>query len=246
MADDLSDFADLLAATGGDPLARASLRGRRFAGGFAAAAATCWLGVDAERRSPAVTALGPGPAVARLLAEVRDTFPDRAWTSLPREAVSQLAAVGLELTERVDWDFRWTPAAPPPQPAEAAVTVLGAGASDEVAALLELHSPTASTRPGDPAARRWVGAGEPLVVVAADTTGLPDVGHISSVATAAEARGQGWGAAVTAALARMLLAEGCDIVTLGLYAGNDPARRLYSRLGFRDEHERSGGRLVAH
>jgi ribosomal protein S18 acetylase RimI-like enzyme len=66
------------------------------------------------------------------------------------------------------------------------------------------------------------------------------VGHLSSIGTRPEARGQGYGAAVTAALVRRLLAEGCDVVTLGMYESNAPGRALYDRLGMRERGFTSG------
>jgi predicted GNAT family acetyltransferase len=49
---------------------------------------------------------------------------------------------------------------------------------------------------------------------------------------------------VTATLTRALLASGCDVVTLGLYADNLAGRALYDALGFRDDHRFTSGRLV--
>ena len=44
-------------------------------------------------------------------------------------------------------------------------------------------------------------------------------------------RGEGWGAAVTAHLTRLAVAE-TGACALGMFADNDVARRLYHRLGF--------------
>jgi ribosomal protein S18 acetylase RimI-like enzyme len=66
---------------------------------------------------------------------------------------------------------------------------------------------------------------------------------LSSIAVHPEARGRGLGAAVTARLARQLLEDGCDIVTLGMYAENTAGRGLYDRLGMKDDHRFSSGPL---
>jgi len=44
-------------------------------------------------------------------------------------------------------------------------------------------------------------------------------------------RGAGWGAAVTAHLTRLAVAE-VGACALGMFADNDVARRLYHRLGY--------------
>jgi ribosomal protein S18 acetylase RimI-like enzyme len=146
--------------------------------------------------------------------------------------------------EMTDWDLRWLGAPPPEQPGESAVEDIAEEA--EVAALLEASSPTASALPGDPAVRRWVGIrrGSALVACAADTSAATGVGHLSSIAVHPSARGRGLGAVVTAALARRLFAEGCDIVTLGMYADNAYGRAMYDRLGFADDHHFTSGALL--
>ena len=49
---------------------------------------------------------------------------------------------------------------------------------------------------------------------------------------------------MTAALTRALLDEGCDVVTLGLYADNPAARAMYDALQFRDDHRFTSGVLL--
>ena len=148
---------------------------------------------------------------------------------------------GLRL-RGTDWDLRWIAAPPPHQPGEERVRPV-----EDVTAVQELltaSSPTASALPGDPAVRRWVGvrdASGTLVACAADTSGAPGAGHLPSIAVRPEARGQGLGRAVTAALVRQLLAEGNDLVTLGMYADNASARAVYDALGFADEHRFTSG-----
>lgn len=50
--------------------------------------------------------------------------------------------------------------------------------------------------------------------------------------------------AVTAAATRAVLAVGAPVCTLGTYADNRPARRVYARLGYRCEHRFSSRALV--
>jgi ribosomal protein S18 acetylase RimI-like enzyme len=143
-----------------------------------------------------------------------------------------------------DWDFRWLDAPPPRQLGEEQV----APELDEAAVeeLLTAASPTASAQPGDAAVRRWLGVRQvgALVACAADTSAATGVGHLSSIAVHPQVRGRGLGRAVTAALTRQLLADGCDLVTLGLYADNRLGAAMYDALGYADEHRFTSGPLL--
>ena len=70
------------------------------------------------------------------------------------------------------------------------------------------------------------------------------MGHLSSIAVDPAVRGQGLAKAVTAALTRTLLAEGNDLVTLGMYAANAAGRAVYDALGFVDDHRFTSGPLL--
>jgi ribosomal protein S18 acetylase RimI-like enzyme len=237
----LGSAAEVLVATGHDPFARGSLR-RPLARGWLAGRAVAWIGTDAEEQTSYLSALGPPAEVGALLGDLLPELPPRQRLTVPRGTPPHLPAwVSMEMT---DWDLRWLGAPPPEQPGESAVEDIAEEA--EVAALLEASSPTASALPGDPAVRRWVGIrrGSALVACAADTSAATGVGHLSSIAVHPSARGRGLGAVVTAALARRLFAEGCDIVTLGMYADNAYGRAMYDRLGFADDHHFTSGALL--
>jgi ribosomal protein S18 acetylase RimI-like enzyme len=149
--------------------------------------------------------------------------------------------VGMDGT---DWDFRWLDAPPPVQAGEERVVPVSDG--EQVAALLAASSPTASAQPGSAGVRRWFGVweGARLVACAADTSGATAVGHLSSIAVHPDARRAGLGRAVTAAVTRVLFAEGSDLVTLGMYADNVHGRAMYDALGFADEHRFTSGPLL--
>ena len=237
----LGSAAEVLVATGHDPVARSSLR-RPLVRGWAGEGATAWLGVDPDDRTPYLSTLGTPPAVAALLTELLPELPPRQRVTVPRGTPAHLPAwVGMDGT---DWDFRWLDAPPPAQPGEERV----APVDDEqaVKALLAASSPTASAQPGDTAVRRWVGIydGDELIVCAADTSGATGVGHLSSIAVHPDARGRGLGKAVTAALTRLLFQEGNDLVTLGMYADNATGRALYDALGYVDAHRFTSGPLL--
>ena len=236
----LESAAEVVLATGHDAFARGSLR-RPLVHGWVGEGAVAWLGIDAYEGTPYLSALGEPPAVAELIAELLTSLPPRQRVTLPRGTPAHLPAwVGLDGT---DWDFRWLPAPPPVQPGEELV----APEADETAvkALLAAASPTASAQPGDEAVRRWVGVrdGETLLACAADTSSTTGVGHLSSIAVDPAARGRGLGRAVTASLTRRLFDDGCDLVTLGMYADNAAGRAMYDALGYRDEHRFTSGPL---
>lgn len=238
----LTTAAEVLLATSHDPFARGTLR-RPLVRGWLGDGATAWLGVDAEERRLYLSALGAPPAVAALLTELLPELPPRQRLTVPRGTPSHLPAwVGMD---PVDWDFRWRAAPPPGQRGEGRVREVDDDPAVE--RLLAASSPTASARPGDDSVRRWVGVrgddGE-LLACAADTSSATGVGHLSSIAVHPQARGQGLGRAVTAVLTRRLLAEGRDVVTLGMYADNAAARALYDALGFADEHPFTSGPLL--
>src|SRR5438270_173437 len=83
-----------------------------------------------------------------------------------------------------------------------------------------------ASRDGRPAAGLVAAAGTHVV---ARRYGIAAVGNVY---TRPEARGRGYGAATTARVVADLLAVGMREVILNVAAGNEPARRIYARLGF--------------
>jgi ribosomal protein S18 acetylase RimI-like enzyme len=237
----LGSAAEVLVATGHDPYARGSLR-QPDARGWMSGRAVAWMGIDAEEQVSYLNSLGPPAEVGALLADLLPELPPNQRLTVPRGTPAHLPAwVSLDGT---DWDLRWLGSPPAVQPGEDAVGPVDDDA--EVAALLTASSPSASALPGDPAIRRWVGIreGGALIACAADTSAATGVGHLSSIAVHPSARGRGLGAVVTAALSRDLLDEGCDVVTLGMYADNVYGRAMYDRLGFADDHRFTSGPLL--
>ena len=238
----LGTAAEVLVATSHDPFARGTLR-RPFLRGWSGGGATAWLGIDNEERQSYLSALGDPGAVGALVAELLPELPPRQRLTVPRGTPARFPAwAGMA---GVDWDFRWLPEPPPHQRGEERVEQL----DDDVAVkeLLATSSSRASAQPGDKAVLRWVGVRDGsgrLLACAADTSSATGVGHLSSIAVVPEARSQGLGRAVTAALTRRLFEEGKDVVTLGMYADNPAGRALYDALGFRDEHRFTSGPLV--
>ena len=235
----LTSAAEVLLATDHDPYVRGSLRNPQVTG-WTGHGAVAWRATDAEERVGYLMTLGEPPAVAALIADLLGEIPHSTRVTMPRGTPPLLPAwVAVDGT---DWEFWWVDAPMAVQRREPEVVDVSA---EEVAPLLAVASPTASALPGDPAVRRWVGVRGPhgLLACAADTSGATGVGHLSSIATHPDARGQGLGAAVTAALTRQLFEDGCDLVTLGMYATNEAGFGLYRHLGMHNDHSFTSGPL---
>jgi ribosomal protein S18 acetylase RimI-like enzyme len=219
-------MADVLDLTGDDPLVRGTRGGGRGpAWRSASGRAVAFTGYDAEDRVRSLVALGPPDETPGLVLAVHGELPEGIRVVVPR-------VTPLPLPQPVDWNFRAAYDAPPPQPAEGAVA--WCDDDDAVTDLLRLVSPGTSAWPGNPKVRRWAGIREDgrLVACLADTTAVDGVGHISAIAVHTGVRGRGLGPSITAWAMRRLFAEGCDVVTLGVYADNAVALRMYDRLGF--------------
>lgn len=233
MPDSLDRTEELLDATGSHPYVRATLRhagdGLRT---WLSTGAAVWTARHVHTRAPVVRALGEPEPVAGLLAEIWPLLPHGVRFMAPA-GVIPLLREPVRFTPKSRFEFRWTTQDPPEVPGEDDVQVLSAADDADITELLRTGNPTAEMTPGDPAVRRWAGvrdAAGRLVTVAADTSG-EGTGHLSSVATAVDRRGRGLGGALAARLTRWLVAE-FGLCSLGLYADNDPARRLYARLGY--------------
>lgn len=201
---------------------------------------------------PTLTAVGSPGEAADLLLQVLGAGAEVGRVTLPRGTLPLLPDPlpgGLVVGEGADWDWMWTDAAPAPQPGEADVLLLP---DDErhrglLDALLDAASPRTSVRPGDPRVRAWWGVADAggLVSCAAHTELVEGVPHLAGIAVLPARRGRGLGGAVTAVATRAVLEAGAPVCTLGMYADNAPARRVYARLGYRCEHQFSSRALVA-
>ena len=152
---------------------------------------------------------------------------------------------GLDITKWIGdeepnlWDLMRCETPPPAQAAEERVV-----AADDLAAVqtfLDRVNPHHSVRADHPEVERWLGVADEgsgeLLAVGAFTRRMRGTGYLASIATAAEARGLGLGAAVSAALTRLAFESGDKVCTLAHYHPNEPARRIYQRLGYRTTHQ---------
>lgn len=187
---------------------------------------------------PGAAALGDGPGLDLLLGDerVREWFRTGGFRhlSVPRRH-GALVARHLDLGDRGgDWDWMWTTRAPGPVPGEERVRPVDAGARDELTAFLAEHSPRTHGQPFARPGQLWVtvrdDAGRLLACGGSEPSaaGIPT---LAGIAVHAGHRRAGLGAAVTAHLTRQAVAA-TGACTLGMFADNDAARRVYRRLGF--------------
>ncbi|MFI2102309.1 GNAT family N-acetyltransferase [Isoptericola sp. NPDC019693] len=206
--------------------------------------------VEADGTGASLLGVGTPGAAARLLLRARDELRSSGdamgvrRASLPRgthAALSVLTPGGVGAPAPFDrapggaWDWFGTTVAPGEQPGQDRVTELvGPGSGDEVARALATANPHGELSPHEPRARWWGWRGDDGVLrgVAGASRRVPGQPWVlGSIGTDPAWRGRGIAAAVTAAATRAGLEE-VAMVTLGMYAHNDAARRVYARLGF--------------
>ncbi len=174
--------------------------------------------------------------------------PGLRWATVPRAVhVPPDASDAAGVVRSTSWDRFSCDATPPPQRGEDDVVRLDvtrdAGA---IAACLDVANPSTHARPGAPDDAAWWGvrdAGERLLgvigVARRPGTDAPAM-HLHGLGVLPAARGRGLGTALAAAATRRALQGGAPWVSLGMYADNDAARRVYRGLGFRVDVENAG------
>lgn len=138
-----------------------------------------------------------------------------------------------------DWEWMVTTREPPPyRPEEALVQLDDAADAGEIAALAGAENPLFEGEPGTGRSELWLGVREAagrIVACGARHRTPAGAPHLSGILVARAARGRGYGRAITGALTRASIrSEG--VCTLGMYADNDAARRLYHSLGYTTAH----------
>ena len=238
----LHSAAELVDATAGHPVTLLDVG----VGFVAPAYAVGWPGNGAvlfSRRSdhgvPGSAAIGTASGLATLLEDSAVlgwlTGGGKRHLSVPR-GLMPVVAQRLDLGSRGgEWDWMWTRTAPPVLPGEDRVEVLDPTSRDEAEAFLAEHSPRTHGQPFARPGQRWIAVRDTatgaLVATGSSEPSAAGIPTLAGIATAAEHRGAGWGAAVTAHLTRLAVAE-AGACTLGMFADNDVARRLYHRLGY--------------
>ena len=228
-------FADLLPASGGDPLV-AHLLPYVVTEAPMLALDGAVLFVYDYWDAAGVQLIGPPEPCAALLVAADSELPSD-YAAVPEESV---ALLGERFRAEETWRFRWTERRPD------APSLAGRWLDDselgEVDALLESSFPDASSRPGNRHVKRWAGirdeAGR-LIATAADCSGR-QIGFMASVASDISQRRGGLGLAMTTWMTHALLDEHSR-VGLWQYSSNTVATALYDKLGYRDEHRYAAG-----
>jgi GNAT superfamily N-acetyltransferase len=205
--------------------------------------AAAWIAVDNHRNVLWLTAhaVEDSPAALRgcvdLIRTLYGTAPVSGIT-VPRGVIGSLPGQ-LQPRSRSDWDWWYTQDRSTYAP-EHPMSVLGPD-DPRLSHLLDLASPSAPVRPGDPRCALWAGVEDDGSDIA-DTGGLAGMltalqmasgaAHFNDVATHPARRGTGIARSLCAQAADYLLDKGHLAVTLGMYAGNESARRVYQTLGF--------------
>jgi GNAT superfamily N-acetyltransferase len=161
------------------------------------------------------------------------------------ELLDPAAREALRLgAEGSSWDWMWTTRPLEADASRAERLVLGPRTAAEVGDFLSRGHPTASTAPDDGRLIGWWGvrSDRRLVAAVGAIVFAPGVApHLVSLGVDPAFRGQGLAGVAMAAAVRDCLdvipSVGAPRVSLGLYASNDVARRVYSRLGFTLRHE---------
>jgi len=205
-----------------------------------------------DRDHPWVTVLGEDARIVDLLLDLLArygdlpsggliggvTAPARLRELLSDTLLARSPSIRWGLAEQgAPWDWWWTSAVrPATSPHEVQwLDANDAAVADQIRALLAVASPTHWAPPEHPHVERWAGiksADGSLAACVAETVRIPGRPHLASVATHPKFRGQGMAAEVTGWITAALLAEGVPLVSLGMYAHNDVARRVYTRLGY--------------
>lgn len=237
----------LIAASRDDIYVRCALPLAESVRAFHLGASLAWLTRSRRRQGAGWLTVVGEPELVPPLIEAAITALDGAVTglTLPAAARADLPE-SLRPTTYNLWDWFWTATEPPYSAAEDAVTWAEAGDDPAIAAMLDVDSPRHSARPGDEDVRRWCVLRDSdggLLAFAAHVEHVPGVPHLASIVTRTDQRGRGLGGAVTAWITRQLLAEGSPVVTLGMYADNTTARRVYHRLGYTDSQHFASGPL---
>ncbi len=207
------------------------------------------------RRGLSMLLLGPPADLAPLIAALvgTDAMTGVRGVTIERHNFEPVAAelrrAGAVLHEGHDWDWMWT-STPPPAPNSHHDTrnndtrnrihelddTLDAA---QIRRFYAAANPGAESQPGEGVAQLWLGIRDRSGLIAVGALHATPAGypHLTGIAIDPAARGRGLGVALSAELTRRALGQpqpvGRPMSTLGMYAENDAARAVYTRLGYR-------------
>ncbi len=195
------------------------------------------------------TCLGPADDLGHLMAALAadGVRTDRLTVEQPAE----LPATWV-LTSSHDWLWMTTRELGPPADAPAWRPEQLDGVRDavEIDELLDAANADSFARPGQPGVEVWWGIRERaphssrLLAAGALQRMHDGTLHMRGLGVLPENRGSGAGRALSAALTRHSLAHGSGVATLGVYADNQVALRMYETLGYRTVHRFRSGPLA--
>ncbi|WP_152362644.1 GNAT family N-acetyltransferase [Microlunatus speluncae] len=201
-----------------------------------------------QTRGPGMAVLGPSGDVAKLLDVMitDDLLAEFSPINLACGAPCfDAVAERLELGPGGDWHWMWTEAAPPGV-ADESVIELGEVDHADLVGLIEQHNPGSDGKPGRQPGQTWLGIrGRDGLLIACGVIESNLAGRplLSGITVHADHRGRGLGRTMTSALTRRAVAAH-GVCTLGVYAANTVALRLYESLGFRIGHRWRSRRLI--
>lgn len=203
---------------------------------------------ETRTRSHGLLVMGPPGDVEPLLAALVDSgrLPDPLARVTVQRGSLDAVARHLPLGGGNDWDWLCATQAPSEVSAEHRVAPLGPEDEPSIRALLEEGNPRTDAHPFEYPGQRWVGVRSfDGTLVACGVREPNAAGHplLAGITVHPAERGTGLGLAVTARLTREAVDE-AGVCTLGMYADNDVARRVYTRLGYGDTHSWSSRRIA--
>ncbi|MDO4887926.1 MAG: GNAT family N-acetyltransferase [Actinomycetaceae bacterium] len=196
---------------------------------------------EADMGRVSLVAYGQPRAIVRAIARAPGRLPGPTWAMFPKELTEHFD-VSLDSWfgshRGVQWDFYWTDTPVAPRPGQDEVRRLsGRQARQTVPAFLADANPTSSTNAAIDSHRWWTipaSSGEPAAVVGIqdgkDINGEP-VAYLAGLGTDRKLRGRGLAGALVAGVVEREL-EDHVAVHLGMWAGNDAAKKVYEGLGF--------------
>lgn len=212
------------------------------------------LALDPDSRTDIAAAVG---AAVRLAGLVAEELGPVSGITVSRGGL-ELLPEPLRPVRHWEWDYWFTRREPDPHEARSAygddLEVVDLAPDDpRLGPLLDLASPDAPLRPGDARVTRWAGVEDPegglpdtggLAALLAVTTHRSGAAHLNDVATHPQRRGRRIARALCGRVTTDALRAGSPAVTLGMYAENDAARRVYDALGFTCVRGQSSGPLA--
>jgi len=188
---------------------------------------------------------GRAVGIVASLVEAGQLRPPLRWLSLPRATdLPTRLCDALHVQPLPGWDWMSTTA------------VVGVPGTERVERLdvkadlpaildcLGESNPTTESHPADAHEAGWWGvreAGRLVGVIGAGRRGgTAEAGfswHLHGLGVRPDGRRGGLGTALLVAATAQGLAAGADWVSLGVWAANEPALRIYRRLGFRTDHQ---------